>query len=127
LDLLAAKEASADIEEAYRRGLVDTEMIGLEDIKRSIAKDQARIREELDRCQPTGIEDTIEELRHWAAFQKEPPKRLPAPPAPYFATAPNPADDVTATVERHGPRTGRNDPCPCGSGKKFKKCCGARH
>ncbi|TET15677.1 MAG: hypothetical protein E3J81_04460, partial [Dehalococcoidia bacterium] len=21
-------------------------------------------------------------------------------------------------------RTGRNDPCPCGSGKKYKKCCG---
>ena len=29
-------------------------------------------------------------------------------------------------TERHaGPRVGRNDPCPCGSGKKFKKCCGA--
>jgi preprotein translocase subunit SecA len=25
---------------------------------------------------------------------------------------------------RVGPRTGRNDPCPCGSGKKYKKCCG---
>ena len=25
----------------------------------------------------------------------------------------------------HGPKTGRNDPCPCGSGKKYKKCCGA--
>ncbi|MFZ2492033.1 MAG: DUF1186 domain-containing protein [Thermoanaerobaculia bacterium] len=25
---------------------------------------------------------------------------------------------------RTGPKTGRNDPCPCGSGKKFKKCCG---
>jgi len=24
------------------------------------------------------------------------------------------------------PKTGRNDPCPCGSGRKFKKCCGAR-
>jgi len=23
------------------------------------------------------------------------------------------------------PKVGRNDPCPCGSGKKFKKCCGA--
>ena len=23
-----------------------------------------------------------------------------------------------------GPKVGRNDPCPCGSGKKFKKCCG---
>jgi SEC-C motif domain protein len=25
---------------------------------------------------------------------------------------------------RQAPKTGRNDPCPCGSGKKFKKCCG---
>ena len=23
------------------------------------------------------------------------------------------------------PGVGRNDPCPCGSGRKFKKCCGA--
>ncbi len=27
-------------------------------------------------------------------------------------------------VVRATPKTGRNDPCPCGSGKKFKKCCG---
>ena len=27
-------------------------------------------------------------------------------------------------VVREEPKTGRNDPCPCGSGKKFKKCCG---
>lgn len=27
-------------------------------------------------------------------------------------------------VVREGPRIGRNDPCPCGSGKKYKKCCG---
>jgi uncharacterized protein len=26
---------------------------------------------------------------------------------------------------RPGPKVGRNDPCPCGSGKKYKKCCGA--
>ena len=26
---------------------------------------------------------------------------------------------------RQGPKIGRNDPCPCGSGKKYKKCCGA--
>jgi SEC-C motif-containing protein len=30
------------------------------------------------------------------------------------------------TTRRHaGPRVGRNDPCPCGSGKKYKRCCGA--
>ena len=29
------------------------------------------------------------------------------------------------TVKRDAPKVGRNDPCPCGSGKKHKKCCGA--
>jgi SEC-C motif domain protein len=29
------------------------------------------------------------------------------------------------TVRYETPRTGRNEPCPCGSGKKYKKCCGA--
>jgi uncharacterized protein len=28
-------------------------------------------------------------------------------------------------VQREAPKTGRNDLCPCGSGKKYKKCCGA--
>jgi hypothetical protein len=28
------------------------------------------------------------------------------------------------TFRREEPRVGRNDPCPCGSGKKYKKCCG---
>jgi SEC-C motif-containing protein len=33
--------------------------------------------------------------------------------------------ELNAPPVRHeGPRTGRNDPCPCGSGKKYKKCCG---
>ncbi|PKN31106.1 MAG: preprotein translocase subunit SecA [Deltaproteobacteria bacterium HGW-Deltaproteobacteria-21] len=30
------------------------------------------------------------------------------------------------TVKREGKKVGRNDPCPCGSGKKYKKCCGAK-
>ena len=29
------------------------------------------------------------------------------------------------TVRYETPRTGRNEPCPCGSSKKYKKCCGA--
>ena len=28
------------------------------------------------------------------------------------------------TYHKEGPKVGRNDPCPCGSGKKYKKCCG---
>jgi len=33
-------------------------------------------------------------------------------------------DDVIKTVRRDQPKVGRNDPCPCGSGKKYKKCHG---
>ena len=29
-----------------------------------------------------------------------------------------------ATIKRQGKKVGRNDPCPCGSGKKYKNCCG---
>jgi preprotein translocase subunit SecA len=34
-------------------------------------------------------------------------------------------DDVIKQVKRDEPKVGRNDPCPCGSGKKYKKCHGA--
>jgi preprotein translocase subunit SecA len=33
-------------------------------------------------------------------------------------------DDTVQTVKREGKKVGRNDPCPCGSGKKYKKCHG---
>ena len=29
-------------------------------------------------------------------------------------------------IVREEPKVGRNDPCPCGSGKKYKKCCGSK-
>ena len=32
--------------------------------------------------------------------------------------------DVDRTVRNDGPKVGRNDPCPCGSGRKYKQCCG---
>jgi tetratricopeptide (TPR) repeat protein len=34
-------------------------------------------------------------------------------------------DDISEPVRRAQPKVGRNDPCPCGSGKKYKRCCGA--
>ncbi len=48
------------------------------------------------------------------------------------AAPPKPSDVVSEAVEavskakpvRLGPKVGRNDPCPCGSGKKYKQCCG---
>ena len=39
--------------------------------------------------------------------------------------APRPAQSKSAAPRRDGPKVGRNDPCPCGSGKKYKKCHGS--
>jgi len=46
-----------------------------------------------------------------AAMQAQAQPRGPAPPP-------------RKSVVHAGPKVGRNDPCPCGSGKKYKKCCG---
>jgi hypothetical protein len=46
------------------------------------------------------------------------PERQPAPVLPMASLAPR------APVRHSEPKIGRNDPCGCGSGKKFKKCCG---
>jgi preprotein translocase subunit SecA len=49
-------------------------------------------------------------------------------PIPSGPGGPRPArtggDDVIKTVRREEPKVGRNDPCPCGSGRKYKKCHG---
>ena len=45
-------------------------------------------------------------------FASEKPKASPSPPP-----------QRPATIHRPSQRVGRNEPCPCGSGRKFKKCC----
>ena len=44
--------------------------------------------------------------------------------APQQSEAPE-IPEIAVPVVRDAPKVGRNDPCPCGSGKKYKKCCGA--
>ena len=42
----------------------------------------------------------------------------------FFASNQGETASAKRPVKRDSPKVGRNDPCPCGSGKKFKKCCG---
>nr|HPQ41257.1 SEC-C metal-binding domain-containing protein [bacterium] len=46
-------------------------------------------------------------------------------PQPQTGPEPSDGEGQVGTVRRDHPKIGRNDPCPCGSGKKYKKCCGA--
>jgi preprotein translocase subunit SecA len=50
-----------------------------------------------------------------------PQRQAPMGAPPPGMAAPQPA----VPVRRDTPKVGRNDPCPCGSGRKYKKCCGA--
>ena len=47
-------------------------------------------------------------------------------PAPASPAEPMPGAPPMPTVRRSGAKIGRNQPCPCGSGKKYKHCCGAQ-
>jgi preprotein translocase subunit SecA len=66
----------------------------------------------------------------FAGAPKQQPAFAGSPSASGRSTAPAPArvggdDAAVKTVRRDEPKVGRNDPCPCGSGKKYKKCHGA--
>ena len=74
--------------------------------------------------------DTLDRLFHVQAVRNEEQPSVPTPPP--VISRPQPAlilnrgeEPVAAqTVQRSDEKVGRNDPCPCGSGKKYKKCHG---
>ena len=65
------------------------------------------------------VEDTVAEMGWWACFHKDRTKKPAASNSKLNQVAPS------NQIKRPAAKTGRNEPCPCGSGKKYKKCCGA--
>jgi len=63
--------------------------------------------------------------REGAEAEKHALDLLQGPPSRVLPTRAAPVEETGLPVQRAEPKVGRNDPCPCGSGKKFKKCCGA--
>lgn len=94
--------------------LEGTEMFDdmIEDIKTDVVKILLNIRKKEGPIQRTetakvtgaGLEDTAINLVDGHLTEKE--------------------GGMNKTVVNEGPKVGRNDPCPCGSGKKYKNCCG---
>jgi preprotein translocase subunit SecA len=66
---------------------------------------------------PRQIATSVDEIEE--AFQRKKKKELEQ------ARMAGAGDMQVQQVVRSGEKVGRNDPCPCGSGKKYKKCCGA--
>ena len=86
----------------------------MEQIKNTICQSVFRfsIRSEED-LPPQPKQREMQEIHHgMGQFENDPDQQLTAPP------------QSNITVRRQQPKVGRNDPCPCGSGKKYKQCCG---
>jgi hypothetical protein len=119
---LPASELLEEVRQAYADGLVDDTVADLAGIERDIASPKPRRRDRQHL-----ITDAIAEMEWWASFHPEDswPKKLPKlePPVPP-PPAPPSASYVAPKPLVREPKIGRNDPCPCGSGKKYKKCCG---
>ncbi len=83
-----------------------------------LARMQVRSQEEVAREE----QERQERLSRAMQFQHaEPPSVLPEAPAEPVAQD---AAPMMTPFERSDPKVGRNDPCPCGSGKKYKQCHG---
>ncbi len=84
----------------------------------------------LFKLQPVAREESAEDVNA-RATERRAPVAMPARRGPsnvnysYGAAASGGQDAKVETMQRSAPKVGRNDPCPCGSGKKYKKCHGA--
>lgn len=103
LDLYPTKEIQEEIKKVYELDLIDTFFLGkLEDIEAEIREGKkvalARLK---TNYRHTLITDVIKDMEWWDCFKQE---------------------KETSLMKKV--KIGRNEPCPCGSGKKYKKCCG---
>jgi hypothetical protein len=112
-----APELMPEVREAYERGLASPRVATIEDIEQAIASPKPWRMEK--RCL---ITDAIAEMQWWAAFK---PATPPSRAFPKYEPKSSPANYSPPQPPFRKPKIGRNDPCPCGSGKKYKKCCGA--
>ena len=118
-ETLYPEELLPQLRDAFAKNLIDKFLISMSDIQRSIAVGREHALKEL-RKRNRYVTDAIAELDRWACFrEEEKPLDYPLAETELYP----PAYWTPSTVFRDMPKIGRNDPCPCGSGKKYKKCC----
>ena len=122
--LLGLEELSGVVRQAFRRGRIEPMVMGYDDFRRDLERtlaDPERIAG-FQHALIGPLEDAIGELSGWYAFSDAAEQDEER-----WATSPEdvhlPFADMPQSFVDPFKGVGRNDPCPCGSGKKFKKCC----
>ena len=118
---LYPEELIEEIKRAYGEDLVDSFDVGFDDVKNTLAKGkESQLADTKSRCKGL-IGNVIDEIGWWACFRE-------SAEVDHLVRDPFEVEDdfwlpEVKQVVRQRPMIGRNDPCPCGSGKKYKKCC----
>ena len=118
--MLGMSDLKLLVKKAFDRGFIDSHVLGFdhfeEDLRRGI--DHPGEPRHPDDRDCTLFGDTVEELSGWYCFSeqyREDQERWRRQAAANHSRS--------QRLENPFKGVGRNDPCPCGSGKKFKKCC----
>jgi len=135
---LPAPELIEDLRLAYDEGLIDPDVANMAELERD-ARTPYEQKPAWEREKFRLMGDAVSEMERWMAFRADEEPNRPEPPM-----CPQTADPLTAGVSvpleddnslnvesspaasaplRREPKIGRNEACPCGSGKKYKRCC----
>jgi len=113
---LRAPELLEEVREAFAKGLVEPMFAGLKEIERDVLGPPRPLR------RYDVITDVASEMEAWNCFNREESETKGPLLAPTLASFSETAANDILPIRRV--KVGRNEPCPCGSGKKHKKCCG---
>jgi hypothetical protein len=134
---LCPREVIKDLRQAYDEGLVDPGSIGWDEVAKALDMGPDACLEEARRRHRL-ITNTADEITWWSCFHDHAGEKETAEtgmeaeddledfedePDSLFSRLPT-EDDFPQPIRRVEPKIGRNQPCPCGSGKKYKRCCG---
>ena len=118
---LHANSLANEIRTAYEEGLVWPGYMSHREVERTFAMPEETVLSRSKERHRGLINDVVKEMEWWACFKPDEAARksaLEIPSSPASQHAPG-------GFVRPKPKAGRNAPCPCGSGRKYKKCCGA--
>lgn len=128
---LHAVELGDDCLAAYEEGLIDPGMIHPDDLGEVFSKPADKVLTAAREQRGGLIDNTVHEMQWWAAFRQEKPGKMKGLNTADRAFArriqkANKEKRPAHPPDRAAKKIGRNAPCPCGSGKKYKKCCLAK-
>ena len=106
---------------AFAEELINPEYLSIKELRDEM-RQPLNLKEMRSEYEPP-ITDVAAEMRDWPCFTDPDWGKVDAEGTTDDVQPPG-NDEVISPTQHAAPKVGRNDPCPCGSGKKHKKCCG---